>query len=365
MKQIRLFLSLSMTWNRQMIPGVARYAREQGDWQLRVWEKLTEDIFLQPCDGVIGIFSTKEEALARKLLAKGIPLIGVAGFQPLPFLPLVCHDDIAIGRMAAEHLLAKGLRDFAVITVRTGVNHTMRAEGFCKVLQERGMAAPPVLDGDTQQIAKDLRSLARPCGVFAVNDQRARHFEEAAQKNGMRIPGDFAVIGVDNDSVHCELSPVPLSSVKLQFEEIGWRAAASLDKLMRGKQIPQIEMLPPVDVEVRNSTEQLLVEDPLIRRTLALMKQNLANANGIAGFAQELGISRRHLEYRFRAATGNTLHRELRNLRMETARQMLLSKPLRIQEIAEAVGCPDINRFSTYFRKAYGVSPSAYRKANS
>lgn len=348
-----------------MIPGIARYARARGDWQLTLGEKLTQESLADAADGVIGIFSVRDAGMAEELVARGSKLVGVSGFQPLPDVPLVSHDDVAIGRMAAEHLLSKGLREFAVVSMAQAANHRLRVEGFSEVLRQRNLPPPVVLVGDTKQIARELPGLPRPCGVFAVNDQRARHFEEAARRKGFRIPGDFAVLGVDNDTVHSELSPVPLSSITLQFEEIGWQAAALLDRLMHGEAPPEPVLLPPLDVEVRNSTEYLLVEDPLIRRAMAIMRQRMAETVGIADYAEQLGVSRRHLEYRFRAATGSSINRELRTMRMEAARRMLLSKPLRVQEIAEAVGCPDINRFSTYFREAYGVPPSAYRKANS
>ena len=52
---------------------------------------------------------------------------------------------------------------------------------------------------------------------------------EAASHAGIRIPDEIAVLGVDNDKMICDLSDPPLSSVKLNFELIGYEAAALLE----------------------------------------------------------------------------------------------------------------------------------------
>ena len=52
---------------------------------------------------------------------------------------------------------------------------------------------------------------------------------------GLNVPEDVAVIGVDNDEVFCELSDPPLTSVALNAETAGYRAAALLDAMMKGR----------------------------------------------------------------------------------------------------------------------------------
>ena len=49
---------------------------------------------------------------------------------------------------------------------------------------------------------------------------------------GAHVPEDVAVIGVDNDEMICELTTPPLSSVEQGSRQIGYQAAALLDRLM-------------------------------------------------------------------------------------------------------------------------------------
>lgn len=362
MKRIHLFLSLSFHWNRELLPGIARFARNQGDWELRRLPAMAKGKVNCESEGVIGIFSKTDEEACAELRAAGIPLVGVSGYDPIATIPLVNHDDFAIGRMAARYLAQTPVRDFAVVTIPQARNAVQREQGFRDELKRMGIDRPVHAIPVNQNLKDSLSQLSPPTAVFAVNDQRAFHFAQTAGAAGFRIPSDFLVLGVDNDPVFCDLSPVPLSSVRLRFEQAGWEAASMLHQLIEGK-VPEhpVVALPPKDIEVRRSTEYLIVEDVLVRRAIALMKERMGTLEGFNELAQALGVSRRHLEYRFSAATDSSLGKTLRRLRMERARQLLISRPMRIQEIADAVGIGDVNRFSTYFRKSYGMPPSAYR----
>ncbi|MCC5841650.1 MAG: substrate-binding domain-containing protein [Opitutales bacterium] len=355
---------MSFHWNRELLPGIARFARSQGDWQLVRLDSPKIPLEGPLPDGMIGIFSKADAEVCDRLQAAGVPMVGVSGFQPLETFPVVTHDDLEIGRMAARYLARTPVRNYIVVGIPQGMHSHLREEGFREELQRLKVDRPVHLVSSYKEELQLLKSLKAPTGVFAVNDQRALHFQKKVQAAGLSMPTDFLILGVDNDSVFCELCPVPLSSISLQFEQVGYQAALTLQQLMEGeKPAHPIVRIPPKEVTVRRSTEYLIVEDVLVRRALALMKEQLATISGFGQLAQMLGVSRRHLEYRFSAATGDSPGKTLRRLRMEQARHLLLTRPMRIQEIAEAVGIGDVNRFSTYFRKTYGMPPSIYRNS--
>lgn len=52
-------------------------------------------------------------------------------------------------------------------------------------------------------------------------------------------------------------------------------------------------------------------------------------------------------------------------IRLQQARQLLMTEEYPIKEIARAVGYEDAYHFSKSFKKQYGVSPSALRQKNS
>ena len=74
-----------------------------------------------------------------------------------------------------------------------------------------------------------------------------------------------------------------------------------------------------------------------------------------------IGFSRGYLTTAFRRAKGISLQEYLLRVRMQKAKELILSTNLQIQEIAEKVGYSDQLNFSRIFRKYEGICPSDYR----
>ena len=72
-------------------------------------------------------------------------------------------------------------------------------------------------------------------GLMASNDLNAINVTLALTDAGWRVPEEYAVLGVNDTEVVCELAPVPLSSVNCNYEQQGYEAAALLARLMNGE----------------------------------------------------------------------------------------------------------------------------------
>jgi LacI family transcriptional regulator len=364
MKSIHLTLYLNSSLSRDVLPGIARFARERGDWKIVAYPHLPQPGQEKIVDGLIGVLGRQSQRELDHLSELGVPIVCLSGFDPPEGIPLVTHDDRAIGRMAAEHLVNKGFVRFAYAHIPQAANATDRLNGFQERLAQLGMPQPQVWGVAENRLGRRIKDAEKPLGVFAANDNRARHLENACRVAGVEIPGELGLVGVDNDAVQCELCPVPLSSIILQFDQVGWEAASLLHRMMDGELLQEtVRRLPPVKVEERLSTDPLLVEDPLARRALARMKATLGNWHGVDALAQELGISKRLLEQRFRKATGDSIYQKLQRMRMEAAARLLGETPLPVSEVAERVGFSDVNRFGTCFRAATGMTPTGVRKS--
>ena len=77
-----------------------------------------------------------------------------------------------------------------------------------------------------------------------------------------------------------------------------------------------------------------------------------------------MGLSFKHLNVIFKAATGTTLGRYHYKVRMEKARRLLLETSLPISEISDLLGFESAYYFSNCYKKHYGLSPAGYRKNN-
>lgn len=149
-------------------------------------------------------------------------------FAPESGLAAVVPDEVQGGRTATEQLLAVGHRRVAFINTTTpSPAQTGRLAGYRSALEAAGIPfddalvvpASPEQEGGYAATAAVLASGAT--AVFCHNDRVAMGLYDGLRDQGLRIPGDMAVIGFDNqDVIAAHLRP-PLSTVALPHYELG------------------------------------------------------------------------------------------------------------------------------------------------
>ncbi len=133
-------------------------------------------------------------------------------------------------------------------------------------------------------LAKWLRGLPRPIGIFACYDIQAQKVLEVCRELGIAVPEEIAVLGVDNDQLLCELADPPLSSVICNTQRTGFEAAALLDRMMNGEQIDSAPVLvAPLGIQTRHSTDILAIDDPDIVVALRFIREHALNGNQCGG----------------------------------------------------------------------------------
>ena len=94
-----------------------------------------------------------------------------------------------------------------------------------------------------------LAKLPKPAGVLGCNDDSAHRLLNAAHRNRIRVPDEIAVMGVDDDELFNTLVTPSLSSIAIPAEQVGFEAAALLDRIMDGyKPSEDPLLLPPVRI---------------------------------------------------------------------------------------------------------------------
>jgi len=78
--------------------------------------------------------------------------------------------------------------------------------------------------------------------------------------------------------------------------------------------------------------------------------------------ADKLNITKAYLSLYFKNKTGINLSEFLKNYRMQKAKEMLDETALKIQEVSNLIGIPNVNTFIRLFRAYTGVTPGEYRK---
>jgi len=102
-------------------------------------------------------------------------------------------------------------------------------------------------------------------------------------------------------------------------------------------------------------------EPEFVKRSRALMRSALAEALMLEDLAAEAGMSKFHFVRRFRRAAGRTPMEELRLVRLEAAKALVLTTPLPLKTVAARTGLGSEYHLSRLFRKHFGHPPGALR----
>ena len=105
-----------------------------------------------------------------------------------------------------------------------------------------------------------------------------------------------------------------------------------------------------------------LSKEPLSKRIKNYVSQNLEKNLQLPDIARQFGVGKTTLCNLVKQETLGTMHDLIRSIRIEKAKQLLVSTELPIYTIAERIGIEDYNYFTKVFKKETGLTPSSFRK---
>jgi len=320
--------------------------------------------------------------LAQRLREIDCPAVRL-GNLPHPeddLLPAVLPDQMAQGRLAAEHLAKRGFKDLAYVGHDPWSDSREVYEGFRARAQALGLTCHLyqlrsgwLSEDETNaaryerravEVGKWLDGLPKPVAVLGYGDSMAARLCTMCMKAGFAVPDEVALLGIGNDELICELSPVVLSSVDVNEAEQGRQAAVLLRRLMAGEAPPPAStMVPPARVVTRRSTEVLAVSNPVVARAMRFMWDHVEQDLSVDDVAKEIRMPRRTLERAFRKQLGRGVNAELRRRRLELFCELLKTTTTPIVDLVPRVGFRSADYLHSAFKRAYGTTPRRWRLA--
>jgi len=252
-----LLMGIERAFDARPIAAVLSVVRDQAQEQQHL-----EMLLKRGVDGIV--VSARREDL-RPPIDIGqatIPVIYAHTQVTDPQALCVLPDDAQGARLAVEHLIQLGRRQFAHIT---GPGYfaavRLREDAMRRTLAEHAIPLPEhrVLSGPWQEswgyTAAQYLFKHDPHldALFCGSDQLARGAVEALHELGVRIPDDVAVVGFDNwEPIACATRPA-LTTVDMNLEALGHYVGQSMLELLAGKLVSGVVRL-PCSLIVRGST---------------------------------------------------------------------------------------------------------------
>ena len=378
---------------REELSGVFDYVNGHTNWAIQIVNSRTDiadgvlEADLKNADGLLLSIAYGSSWFADKLINGNPHLKAVVTNDHLVPL-LVRHprcrtlliDSVSVGKDAAHYFGSLG-RFASYGFVHGAVRYpwsTEREQGFRAVLPRKallsvfpdethnyasngiGSPAPP-----HDELGKWLEELPKPAAVFAANDLFAREVVTVCAQVGLKVPQQVMVVGCDNDPLVWGNTRPLLSSLQLPFWELGYKAAETLDRLLRDRN-PPLRTIRVAGTRMfeRGSTAHIPPATALVEKARAYIAEHACDGIRVDNVVSHLGVSRSLLDLRFRQVCGKSVLEDILDVRLAEVRRQLEKTSHTILQIGRDCGFNDPDHLKRLFKDRYGISMRTWRKTN-
>jgi LacI family transcriptional regulator len=380
--RVALLFNANKIYDREIISGIGDYlSSTRASWDLFLEEDFRCRLNGIECwqgDGIIADFDDPDVCAA--LSRSRLPVVAVGGSyaddsQYPSDIPYVATDNFKLVKLALDHLIEAGLERFACFSLPEDPTNRWaqeRERAFEQLMRKDGMQGDIFRGLKTSALSWDtlvrqqidwLRSLPKPIGILAVTDARARQLLQACLSAGISVPGEVALIGIDNDPLARTLTRIPLSSVAQGAQEMGRTAGHLLHQMLHGVRLGGTRIIvPPAGINVLASSQHEPQNHPYVMKALHFIRQYACQGIKTEQVADYVGVSRSSLEAYFRRSRGHSVHNEILHFKLEAAKLILDTDPANIADIAVRCGFTSVQYLHAVFKRELGCTPRGYQE---
>ena len=356
---------------REHFSGILDAMSEKRSWHLstvRSGRFFTERDFVnengEPYDGFILTLPGTDKAMT--MLAKSCKptvLVNITDKRLSARTSAVASvwlDNADIGRCAAKHLLDRGKYRSAGYVHEFGCPFWSeeRMMAFRRAMRHGGCETSVFDDGPDflSRLRRWVHELPKPAAVMACSDMRAADVIEACRAEGVAVPVQLAVVGVDNDIAEHERCGMGISSVDNNMRLMGIRAVRELAFLFQHpnwKGRPHEILIPVNKIVARESTARHDIGAHLVSAALSFIAAHYMHRLSPADVASQLGCSRQLADLRFVQSTGMTIHKAIEKARMEEVQKRIQSGKS-VNAIVKSMQFTSSNQLYRIYKRHFG-----------
>ncbi|MBQ3289302.1 MAG: substrate-binding domain-containing protein [Kiritimatiellae bacterium] len=375
---------------REHLSGVFDYVSEHPHWMVQTINMRTAIVngtlydALKGADGLILYIAYDIDRLADTIISENPHLKIVVTneylvplFAKHPYCRSLLIDSISVGKDAARYFNSLG-RFASYGFVHGAIRFPWsieREKGFRSAMPrntplfefpksksgtvQTGPEAPTI---SLDELATWLDRLPKPTAVFGANDLFAAKVLTVCDQLGFKVPGQVTVIGCDNDPLVFSNTIPPLSSLQLPFRELGYKAAATLDKLLHHRN-PSRRTIHVAGTHLfgRGSSAHIPPATALVEKAREYIAEHACDGIRPNDVIAHVGVSRSLLNLRFRQASGKSINEDIIDVRLAEVCQQLERTDHTILQIGRDCGFNDPDHLKRLFKKRFGATMRQYR----
>ena len=395
-----LHFSMNPVIHRRFLEGMRRFARTTG-WRVEAFpiddlspEELRERV---RASGAIGCVRDsgrqRPRGAERSFCVPHVPIVLVEPGETdrSSRAGAVFCDNAAIAKAAFRELSAGHPPSYAAVSYWDPAQRWAkdRVAAFRALCADAGgpcaVFPQPLLESAEMRMARLadwVATLPNHVAIFAANDFTAVETAIALRSRHRPVPKTATLVGVDGSPERHDIppSPVPISSVDVNFESAGFLAARTLAEIVAARNAKKHKansangvhdahspppLYGPLMVVRRESTRGRGRREPFVLEAAEAIRRKACDGLTAAALAARFPVSRKHFERRFREATGHSVLDEILNVRLEQVQAYLLRRDVAIDAIAGLCGFGSAIELRRLFRRRFGMSMSEWRARNS
>ena len=278
--------------------------------------------------------------------------------------PTFTHDSATVAKMAAKELLRNGFENYAYVPFNDKLMWSLvRGRVFSQEIMSAGKNQTTFNKGD---LAAWLKSLRKPCGIFAANDAVAQKVVAIAQQNGLHVPGEIAVVGVDNDEIFCEGIVPGITSIETDLGSAGFELGKLLiNEIKHPSDAPKTFYYRPERIVRRGSTRLFNIYESKVTEAVDFIRRHACTMKiSIRDIMDIMKCSRCEATTRFRNATGRSILEEIHEVRFQRMCELLATTSMKISAVINFCGYSSETFPKRFFFRRTGMTMKQYRKEN-
>ena len=203
-----------------------------------------KNLFHKRVDGLIASlsFDTNDLEHFRSFEEKGVPVIFFDRVEQTNNNAVVIIDNYKCGYQATEHLIEQGCKKIVHVTSSLKRNvYSERYKGYRDALFDNNIPFDESLliindlseNAGIQSANQILSMNPVPDGAFITNDFLAAVCMRTLKENNIKIPGDIAIVGFNNDAIGQLIEPA-LTTINYPGKDMGEIVARNLINHLQG-----------------------------------------------------------------------------------------------------------------------------------